>query len=379
MRACLERITSDVPCPPTARTFVQRPAYRPPGSFRCFYVSPTWLDGDAPSGDVLAIKGMEPAAGDFASVLRGFRRPGYSPYTIAEHLVFEEHKVPGVVTLAEARREAERAAAIQSAHWQHFGTLAHVPFPLCVFQHTAATTTRVVDALSGELSEPALHRIRQALVEPLAVYLYYYPASPVRVRDLEMMLAGVDFRQRMCALLAICDPDVLIRRWTTTFVRMLYLGTLPATLASLRTGACCQPQNACLDGGFVDLESLTPLGAVPDDRAVYSALQISLDGLIETVQAFLTGADPATESGRFDRRFVEHYVRTVIEEALAANARPALTLDARVGAYFSRQLSLDALVSVLSAYYPRRDREFEQDVRGFGEFGFALLKAAARS
>jgi hypothetical protein len=253
---------------------------------------------------------------------------------------------------------------------------------LFVFRHAVGTTERVLDALSGELSEPAVHRVRQLLVDSLGVYLYYYPAPPVRVRDLETMLAGLDFRQRMFALLAICDPHVLIRRWTTTLVRMLYLAKLPATLASMRTGACCQPQNACLDGGFVDLESLTPLSAVPDDRAIYAALQISLDGFIETVHALVGGADATSsdaESGRFDRHFIEQYVLSVIEEALAAEARSPLELDPRVRAYFSRQLSFEGLVDVLSEYYPRRDRAFERDVRGFGEFGFALLRGAARS
>ena len=381
-RRYLERIAVDVPLPPTARTFVEKPAYRPPGSFRCFYVSPTWLGGGAPAGDVIAIKGMEPATGDFETALEGLRRPCYSPHSISEHLVFEEHKVPGSVTISEAQREAERAATIQSEHWRHFGELARLPMPLFVFRHALDTKERVLAALERELSEPAFHRASRSLADGLGVYVYRYPAPPVRVRDLESMLAGLDFRQRMFALLTICDPELLIRRWTTTFVRILYLGHLPATLASLRTGACCQPQNACLDGGFVDLDSLTPFSALPDDRAIYAALQISLDRLVETVHALLAESDPSAKSvepHRVDRRFVEQHVLTLINEAFATQARSTLTLDPHVRSYFNSQLSFEGLVNALAAYSPPVDREFEKGVRGFGEFGFALLRAAAQA
>ena len=375
-------MSNDVPLPPTARTFVAKPSYRPPGSFRAFYVSPSWLSGEAPVGGVIAIKGMEPAAGDFAAALHDLRQPCYSPHNIAEHLVFEERKIPGAVTVSEARREAERATVVQSGHWRHYGRLARLPLPLFVFRHAAETEARTIEALRRELSEPALAVIEPALAGGLGVYAYYYPAPPVRVRDVETMLAGLDFRQRMFALMSACEPGDVVRRWISTFVRILHLGMLPGTLASLRTGVCCQPQNACLDGGFVDLDSLTPFNAMPDDAAVYAGLHMSTDSLVDTVRALITGSHDPTRAegspGRFDCRFVEQYVLGAIDEALATESRPTLTLDPRARTYFSRQQSFEALVDGLSAYYPPAAPGFSQDVQRFGEFGFALFRAACR-
>src|SRR5262245_24598904 len=51
-----EALADGPPLPPTARAFVERPCYRPPGSFRCFYLCLHWpADGVRPGG-VLAVK-----------------------------------------------------------------------------------------------------------------------------------------------------------------------------------------------------------------------------------------------------------------------------------------------------------------------------------
>ena len=119
--------------PPSAQVFVARPAYRPPGSYRCFYVNPSWHEGTFPDDGVMAVKGMEPATHDFEVVLQGLQRPCYTPHNIAEHLVFEERKLPGSLALPEALREAKAAASLQAAHWHAYGHLARVPLPLAVF------------------------------------------------------------------------------------------------------------------------------------------------------------------------------------------------------------------------------------------------------
>jgi hypothetical protein len=69
---------------------------------------------------------------------------------------------------------------------------------------------------------------------------------------------------------------------------------LPGALPSFRTGICCQPQNACIDGGFVDLGSLTPLSTLRDDTAVYAALQFSTESLLNTIRALVAGSTDPT-------------------------------------------------------------------------------------
>jgi hypothetical protein len=370
--------SADLPLPHGVVPFAELPYFRPPGSHRCFYYSPP------PSQAVVAFKGLEPCASDFETLLAELDRPCYSPHNILEHFVFEEHKVPGCVTLFEARREAARAVALQTAHADAYGSLARLPLPLFVLAHSEQTVQRVTDTLRPLLSEAALVSLKPALTTGLGVYVYYYPATPVRARELDTLLQGTDFRARTLSLLhTLGDPEEILGRWVQLFARMLHLGFLPAALGSLRTGSCCQPQNACLDGGFVDLDSLTPFSDLPDDTAVYAALELSTASLLETVRTLVVGSLDPTRSEdvkvRVDLHHLRRYVLAAVERALVTEALPGREVDPRVTRYFTPAASYAELVTQLNPYYGAPSPAFDAAARDYLEFGLERMAALRRS
>jgi hypothetical protein len=361
-----------LPAPPTTEAFVLESYYRPPGSARSFYQR---LAGERPRTDgrhrgVVAIKGMEPLSPTFRKGLLRLTAPGHTPHTVAEHFVVQEGKVPACLTLDEAVTEAQRALELQRAHVAAYGQLARIPLPLFVFRHTDDTVTRVSGQLAAILSDTAGRLTSARASDGLGVYLYYYPSAPLRVTHLEYLLRGRPFGQRTLALLSICDPDVTIRRWVRVFVRMLYLGYLPGSLASLHTGLCCQPQNACVDGGFVDVDSVTPLSALRSDTDVTAALAYSVEEMVRTEDGLLTSGveDPRLRQDRVrvDRHHVSDYVFRLIRQSVQSEARPGLEMDPRVMEYLEPAHSADELVTRLAAYFdsPRRGLS-----SGWDEFG----------
>jgi len=368
-----------LPMPESVKPFAARPYFRPPGSHRSMYYAPSVFPGATePGRGVIAFKGLEPCVRDFDALLQELRRPCYSPHNMAEHLIFEEHKIPGCVGLSEAIREAERACGIQIAHLDAYGDLAHLPLPLLVCRHSDEMLAQTTEKLRVSLSPAAFHAIAPLLHSGLGIYMYYYPAPVTRARDVDYILQGLNFRARSFALVTkVCDPDDAIRGWVRTFVRMLYLGFLPGSLASLRTGICCQPQNACIDGGFVDLDSLTAIDELPDDTAVNAALQFSAESLIRSVRTLVAGeCDPTREESsdvRVDMHCLTQYVLVLIQGALVTESRPQLRLDSRIERYFTPARTFADLVDRLGAYYsPASD--FAAAERAFGQSGLVLTQ-----
>jgi len=252
-----------------------------------------------------------------------------------------------------------------------------------VFRHSTDTVGRTRDALRHHLSPAALERIGPELEDGLAVYLYYYPSVPTRARDVEYLLDGLDFRARTFKLVAeVCDPEGVIRLWVRGFVRMLYLGYLPGSLASFRTGICCQPQNACLNGGFVDLDSLTPIAELRDDTAVFAALQFSVDALIRTVRTLVAGSSDGTRGESTDNavdvHYLSRYVSSLVEQSFETEVRPGLELDPRIARYFAPPRTYAELVDRLCTYYSPQTA-FAGPNRLFGKFGLSLLRRTLRT
>ena len=375
-------LTLGLPVPPSMEPFAQEPYYRPPGSSRSFYRRLTRSDEAGRGQAVIAVKGMEPLSPIFDAALQTLAKPCYTPYTVAEHFVMEERKVPACLTLDEAVTEAERSAEVQSAHLASYGHLARVPLPLFVFRHTDLTVERVTRALRGVLSDASQAAVAGSMARGLGVYVYFYPAAPVRVTHVEHLLRGRSFAGRTLSLLALCDPDLTVRRWVATAVRMLYLGYLPGSLASLHTGLCCQPQNACLDGGFVDLDSVTPFTALRDDAAVQAAVQLVVEELTRTVSRFLTGGleDPRSDDDRVrvDRYVLDQYVTSLLREAVETERRPGLDMDQRVLEHLTPAQSVESVVARLSTYFTTPTPAAAQ-WQDFEQFGQAWIDGARGS
>jgi hypothetical protein len=381
----IDGLVEAMPVPPTVAAFSSGAYCRPPTSSRCFYVFPGADDDGGPGarGGVVAFKGLEPCSGDFGELLADLRRGGPSIHNIAEHFVHEEGKVPGCLTLREALHEAERGSAYQTAHLEAYGEEAHTPVPVFVFRHADDVVARTANALRLNLSATAFRAVERELEQGLGVYVYCYPSLPTRVRDIDYLLRGTAFRERLLAILGdVCDPGEVIQGWITGVVRMLYCGFIPGSLASWRTGVCCQPQNACIDGGFVDLDSLTRFDELVDDTAVIAALHFSVESLIDSVRTLVAGRSDSAwverQSTLVDVHHFREYVLALVRTAVQREARPGLKLDHRVSTYLVPAIDLAALVGRLdtsscrSSAFNRQAQEFRQTLP-------ALLRSARRA
>jgi hypothetical protein len=384
LRHTIDALTDAVPIPPTVAAFTSASFCRPPTSARCFYFFldiEDQSDVNAGSG-VIAFKGLEPCAADFCDMLADFRRPGPSAHNIAEHFVYEERKVPGCLTLENALFEAERSSSYQGRHLAVYGEPAHAPVPLFVFRHADDVVARALEALRRHLSADAFRVVERELDRGLAAYVYYYPSLPIRVRDIDFLLHGVPFRERLLAVLCdVCNPDEIVEGWVRSFVHMLYSGFLPGSLASLRNGICCQPQNACIDGGFVDLDSLTRFDELVDDTAVLAALQFSVDALIDSVRTLIAGRVDAARGEdsavRIDGHHFREYVLSRLRTAIEREARPGMPLDPRVSGYFTPAPEFGPLIERLSACYSRPSA-FDREAWNFRTATPDLLRRARR-
>lgn len=309
---------------------------------------------------MLAYKGLEPLTCDIDALLRDLKRPCYTPHAIAEHFVFVEDKIPACLGMQEALNEAGSACALQIAHIEAYGAPARLPLPLAVFRHDEELCTRVAEKLRGILDHAAYRKIEPMLAAGIAVYVYYYPLPPIRARDADFMLQGLSFRRRLFAMMQeFGAPEQIIELWITGFARMLLLGFLPGSLAALRSGACCQPQNACMDGGFVDLDSVTPFDALANDVSFFAGLQFCVDALTQTIRTLMAGPEDPTRSETGEVRIDLHYFRQftlrALEAALAREQRPGMTLDPRVALYFTAPENFEVLVTRLLGYYPAEE------------------------
>lgn len=377
-----EELEERLPVPETHGSFTELSYYRPPGSYRSFYYYHSVEDSETRC-PVFGLKGLEPCVPGADMLIRDLLRPCYSPHTIVEHLILEEAKVPGALCLKDAMKEAVCAGDIQIAHLRTYGELARLPIPLFVFRHERSVEEQFFSIIRDYVSTAAWERLEPLLANGLGAYVYYYPTPPIRVRDVEFLLQGLDFRKRMFALLGICDPDELISRWVANFARILHLGFLPGSLSSYRTGICCQPQNSCMDGGFVDLDSLTLLHSLPDDTAIAAGLEFSTEALISTVRALITGTTDPTRSedsgGRFDLHHLRLFVINGIQRALKLEARPhTITLHPCIEDYFRPAESVSTLTERLASYFSERDGSFERSAREFHSIGLKLLAFARR-
>ncbi len=285
----------------------------------------------ADGAGALVVKGIEPALADFpelvawmaSTTFRGPANAGHAP--MLEHLALREHKVPGALTLHEAEREAALALRVQSLHLAHYGELARLPVPLAIHRFTGAGLERAGAAWRTHLSAAAQEHLREAFAGGLAVYTYAYPGWPVRVRTHERAQPGEDDAARRRRLSHI-DIAEVIARWVSLLLRLLHLGYMPYSYHNETLGACFDVGNACTDGGFVDIDSLTPISGLRDDGEVFDALVASLCGLDRTIDRLLPG-DCERETREVLRR---GHVWELYRRALVSEARPGLTLDPRV-------------------------------------------------
>ena len=280
------------------------PYLRPPGHRRAFYVR----GGDG----VLAVKGTEPLAtnfGDFLDELGAARvlvecRLG-SPAidrTLSraelsglDKFPILEGKVPGVVTLREALGEARAALAVQRAHVARHGRPARLPVPVFVGRWPEPVAARVATELAARMDGRGLDLALAALAGGLAVYAYRYPAVPLRLAHLSVPDArrGTDVAGRLAAIAGHVDPRAVLDGWLGLTARLLALGFVAKDPRAVVSGDCLQIQNACLDGGFADVESVVESAGL-DERALRDAVRRTAHELALDATRLLFGIKTST-------------------------------------------------------------------------------------
>jgi hypothetical protein len=348
------QLARSVPVAATCGRFAIGSFFRLPSHFRAFYISPRpalagtgallarlgpgGLAGlkellspsrpkEATTRNVIAVKGTEPLAADFGAALARLATQVLSetaPHNRpTERFALGENKVPGALLETEATEEAELAAAFQARHLAAYGCLARAPVPLFIHRLPEDVVQGTARHLRKHVSTRAMRRLEPLLESGLAVYTYHYPTPPLRVSQ----LPPASCPQRLAALSRFIDVEATIDGWVRHFVRMLYLGYLPAALYSI--GDCVDPNNAVVDGGLCDLGSLIAFDEL-DDRVVFSdTLSYGYFSLNRTVGILL-----AVGQNRLPNMVLAGYVRDRFTAMLESEARSGLSLDPRVVEYF---------------------------------------------
>jgi hypothetical protein len=344
----------EVPDPvPSCEAFASGDLVRLPGSARCFYRL-----GDAAQG-VIAYKGLEPLAADYEQALE-FHQEQYDNSRL-ERFVVAERKLPCAMTVDEARTEAEAALDIQLLHLATYGTFARVPVPLFVIRLPEDVTRRAREQFRKVLSARSFGIAEGLMESGLGAYVYYYPALPIRVNTTAGVLPQ-DFRTRRELLLSRFGLEERLERWAALFARMLLMKRMPATpYFSTVTGACLQPVNVVLDGGFVDLDSVTSFEDLEDEGRFLGALHMSFMTLVLSISRLLLSNPqglappvPLWESTGLPPQswVLAAHLSALVRDKLSSEACDGAELDRRVAFYFERPNDLDRCLDAIAALSP---------------------------
>ncbi len=333
---------------------VNEPPYaRPPGHRRAFYLRQA--DG------VLAIKGTEPLALNFASFVTEMRaarvhaelRLGSpardttvvrSELSALDKFPIVEGKVPGCVTLREALADARAAAAVQRAYLARYGETARLPVPILVARWPDAVADEALAELRPHLRGRALDVVELGAGAGLGVYVYAYPTIPWRLAQLGVPDArgGADVRPRLAAIARTFDPRLVLERWIGLTARLLALGFVSADPLCFVTGDTLQVQNVVLDGGLADVESLVEAAKL-DDRALRGAVRRTVHELAVTATRLLLGLGATG----VDLRERLPDLHATVHTALAAALRAIEPRDERVAALLLGAGAYERLVDLL--------------------------------
>jgi hypothetical protein len=315
----------------------------------------------------VAFKGTEPGLADFESwieamgartvAFRGqYHRivsegvPAHSRTSLLEKFPIIERKIPGALGLREAMNEASRALRFQEAYLARYGELAMTPIPLRVYRWGEEATTRVTKILAGHLSDTAMSAIAESMGTGLGCYLYFYPGktSPIRVSHLEHEAVGPKepFSLRSRKLAEELDTESVVQSWTTLLARMLVLGFVPKDPSSVLSGDCLQIQNATIDGGFTDMDSVVALADIRSDAMAKEAIRASLLELTRTVSVLLMGRSGLQASFQLQVPEVFTWVRNQVIRAVTYESRRG-SVDPRVAAVLLPESSWQGLANTL--------------------------------
>lgn len=347
----IERLRTDgIPLMPTSVPGEHGALYRLKGHNRSVCLA---LDDDKATAEVVVLKGTEPLIADFDHYLKWMTGTQFGawPRPLAEHFPLFEGKAPGTVFLGEAMAEATTALDVQQRHLEHYGSLMRLPVPLLVWRLDEPAASETIARLRSRISAMAFERLEPHLRHGIGVVAYYYPAPPVRVHA-----AGRAAFLRPAPVELASHRNLMERAipgWITIGARLLWLGLLPTTPLSWRLGDIFDPNNACLDGGVCDVNSIHPITPDTSDGFFVRSIVMSMGGLrMAIARAFNVslGELPSNYEQELAGFYLSDFVKGAMERALEAEARPSLTLDRRLDLIFGRDKSLPDVMRVLQTF-----------------------------
>lgn len=345
----LAALRKRLPVTLSAQPFRKGNWFRPANHRRAFY-------REQPGETILAFKGMEIVSDDSPFMVAMVAHKYDSTESPLEHFPLLEHKAPGALLLDEAMPEAQAALALQSRWVETYEGIARTPVPLLVLRWPAEVVQHYRDALFSHLS-PRVSRIVERLIsDGLAAYVYYYPGPPTRTTELTDRSAGlrIGYGDRKEYYAAALSFERTFHSWMQLVGRMLALGFMPVTLSHENAGYAVQMQNAVVDGGFVDMDSVQPLSAIQSPREFATTFWVMVSELAYSVGTLLRGAS----SRKLEKTLLVQHdaaVLSIIEslrEVLREEEARGLKLDPRLREIVFEQAGFARLDKLFTLHYP---------------------------
>lgn len=296
-----------LPIPPSCDLFNSEGFFRLKGHQRSICFAP---QGREPLRNVLCIKGMEPVAPDFDAALE--RMASHSAdgrLSNLEHFILVEDKLPGCLLLGEAHAEAAIAAMVHRRLADDDGALARLPLPIFCGRHPDAVAETAARAISARASRRVWQKIEMLAAAGLGVYVYWYPSVPLRAW-------GCRAKGEAAAIMS--------DGWMNLAARLLCAGFLPTTAHSFGRGQCCDPQNAVVDGGFADVDSIVPISEVRTRQDLFVAVHATIREIAASILHVLGKDNPAAASFGYSRQMTRQVVWQRLAQACGEHADPRL-------------------------------------------------------
>ncbi len=255
IRALLDaahQFSTVIPAPLGMNAFDGKWFSRLPGHRRSFFLKtgPYCVGIDQP---VLVIKGCEAASENLRSDLQALQTSS-SPeegLNLLEYLVLVERKLPLAVSKREAFDEFSVAEQLQRFAIKR-GILARTSFPIVIHEHSYETTQRYREIVSSLLTKKSIETFTRIANEGVFAFSYIYPTAPVRVSNfprVRNLASGQKDATR--ALVRSYDVEA---RWRSTLQLFYDAGLRIDREHCFKNGICVDPNNATIDGGFLDLD-----------------------------------------------------------------------------------------------------------------------------
>lgn len=363
-------LANTIPASSTVGPFAVDDFVRPIGHMRSFY-----RDGQFGR---LVFKGTEIQSPDFVEALRAIAQfrscdphPPHIPtslLSLLDRFAIMEHKAPGVVLLSEALSEANAAVAFQSAYFSRYHELASVPVPLRVYRWSEATVDDYLEKVLPLVTVRAVPIIRRLVAEGLGAIAYYYPGKAPRISGLGLdapeisrdLLGRISFPDRLERLEEKYHVHKVFDSWMRLVSRMLVLGFYPNNpYGNYLLGEAIQWQNTVLDGGFVDVDSVTPMREIESDRAFTETFMAMVVELATTFRKLFLGPVPYANLEYKDPSLTMALLVVAVWEGLkkgVENERGAgASVDARLDRLIADRDAFSFVKENLGRMHPRPD------------------------